>query len=98
MPVAAPARMSGSSTMARPTRVAYRISPRRMASSTACAPLGEPSRQTSMSLIIAASSSEKDQRDHREQRDQDGQRPEGIAEEAGHAHVVLLGDGLDHEV
>src|SRR5207248_11572579 len=42
--------------------------------------------------------SEEDVRHHAEQGNQDRERPERVAEEAGHPHVVLLGDRLDDEV
>src|SRR5882672_9263890 len=95
--------MSGSSTMAKPTRVRPRPRAISMATSLARRPLAEPSRQTRMSSIIAAPSwvhhaSEEHQSDDRKQRHQHRERPEQITEEARHSNMVLLGNRFHHEV
>src|SRR5688500_20188698 len=60
---------------------------------------GKTARQTrTAGLLTGNSSTQPDEGDHDEQRDQDGARPQHVAEEARHLDAAALGDGLDHEV
>src|SRR4051794_28724932 len=97
MPVAWPATMSGSSMTARPVRVAPVDRASATAASVARAVDGDPSRHTSTSLITRPPLEKQPVHDG-EDGHQDAERPQGVSEKPGHAHVMLLGDGLDHEV